>query len=92
MDPGMLQPDGRVIFPIRLPKKNLSTNKSNGTDSAKPKTAIRHKESKVETIFQRFTSGWSSSVIRSAVVPIGLALAAVFAKEAISIFRGSFRR
>lgn len=91
MDPGMLQPDGRVIFPIRLPKKKTNANNTNQTDNTKDKTAIFDKDSNAGKMLQKLTSRFSFSVIRSAVVPIGLALAAVFAKEAISVFRG-FKR
>ncbi|KAF2468385.1 terpenoid synthase [Lindgomyces ingoldianus] len=86
IDEGMLQPDGRVVFPIRLPPKIADVKNRNSVVSAERKTTMGHKESKRRTTLQKFTFGWSS-VIRRAIVPIGLGIVAMFAKEAISMLR-----
>lgn len=60
-------------------------NNVSGAVSAKPKTTIGHKEGKGGTTLQNM-SGWSS-VMSSAIVPIGLAIVFMFTKEAISMLR-----
>ena len=100
MDPGMLQADGRVVFPIRLPpkeKKAPAVVNSNGdvngnangiavsAVSAKPTTSTNYQESRRGSISQT-AEGWTS-VFRSAMVPLGLAVVAVFASEAYSLLR-----
>lgn len=90
MEEGMLQPDGRVIFPIKLPKREIITNSTSGLDSATPRTTILSKEIDPGTA-RGMMNGWLS-VMCSALIPISLGIVAVFAKEAISILRRPGRR
>lgn len=84
MDESMLQPDGRVVFPIKLPPPAPSVNSANGAVSTKPNTTISHREISCGTTPHKFTSGWSS-IIHPSIVPVGLATVTVFAMETISV-------
>lgn len=90
MDEGMLQPDGRVIFPIKLPKTEIITNSKAMEVSATLRAMTILRKWDPNTTWG-IMNGWFS-VVRNALIPIGLGLVVVFAQEAISILRPSGRR
>ncbi|KAF2704365.1 terpenoid synthase [Pleomassaria siparia CBS 279.74] len=74
MDEGMLQSDGRVIFPIKLPPKSPAVDNATDTVSAKltPTTTITLKQTR-NMIWQIFTSGWPFSKFSQAAGPLAKA-------------------
>ena len=74
MEKDMLQSDGTVVFPIRLPKTNSSTSVAKTAANAEPKsTRAVAKEIKHRTTSHNFTSVWSS-VIQYCIVLVSLAI------------------
>ena len=78
MDADMLQPDGRVIFPIRLQPINSSVNCAVTAPNEKVNSAFISGKSSRGTSQQMLASGWSL-ITRNPIVPVGLVIVTVFA-------------
>jgi hypothetical protein len=85
MDEGMLQPDGRVIFPIKLPPKSpIVDDPSDRVGEKLTSATITNIEQPHKTTWAIATSNWPSFICQY-VISIGLAAGIVFVTGAIPI-------
>lgn len=90
MDKDMLQPDGTVAFPIKLPPSPPSGDTTSSAVGPKTKTAIIHRERKDTHDANEFTGGWLST-LRDSILPL-VSAAVALVGEAISMLNRPGRR